>query len=245
MRAVKAFAGWDFGDTVRVAMVAGMVWLTIEAPATTTLPEPWATLSLTGYYGALASALFAPQFWARFGRPRARSGAAVILPGDRLFQIVTFLALLAATPQTILWAVETPTSEPWSLGFYWLCVALFVLAALVCLRNLLRSNALLRLQDDGIAAPRLWHAAIPWNALTAARAIGTRSNNALLLQFATPTELALAKRPWLDWSVRLGTEKRSVTIPGIMLGMPAETVARMLEDRIPSPAAPPSTFSGL
>jgi hypothetical protein len=156
----------------------------------------------------------------------------VILPGDRLFQVVTCLGLLAATPQTILWAIETPSSEPWSLGFYWFCVALFVLAAVVCLRNLLRSNALLHLDAQGIAAPRLWHATIPWSALVAARVIGTRSNNALLLQFAAPTEVALAKRPWLDWSVKRGTEKRSLTIPGIMLGMPAEKIAALMEERI-------------
>src|SRR5262245_17012002 len=104
-------------------MVAGMVWLTIEAPVTHTLSAPYSTLSLAAYYGALATALFTPQFWARFGRPRLRADATLILPGDRLFQIVTLLALLAATPQTILWAIETPRSEPWSFGFYWFCVA--------------------------------------------------------------------------------------------------------------------------
>ena len=229
-----AFAGWDSGDTVRVVMVAGMVWLTVEAPATATLPEPWAGIALAAYYAALATALFTPQFWARFGRPRVGDDAVVVLPGDRLFQIVTFLALAAATPQTMLWAIETPSSEPWTFGFYWFCVALFVFAAAVCLRNLLRSNRLLHLNVDGIAAPLLWRSVIPWNALSSARTIGSRSNNALLLQFAAPTEVALAKRPFLDWSVRLGTEKRSVTIPGIMLGMPAERIAALLEERIRS-----------
>jgi hypothetical protein len=227
-----AFAGWDFGDTVRVAMVAGMVWLTVEAPTTTTFGQPVSGIALAAYYGALLTALFAPQFWARFGRLRTMPDATVILPGNRFFEGVTFLGLLAATPQTLFWAIETPTSEPWSLGFYWFCVALFVLAAAVCLRNLLRSNALLHLDATGIAAPRLWHAAIPWNAVSSARAIGTRSNNALMLQFATPSPVALVKRPWLDWSVKLGTEKRSLTIPGIMLGMPADKIAAILEDRI-------------
>ncbi len=217
-----AFAGWDIGDTVRVVMVAGMVWLTIDAPATTTLGPPYAALSLAAYYAALTTALFTPQFWARFGRPRVGADASVVLPGDRLFQAVTCAGLLAATPQTVVWAVETPVSDPWSFGFYWLCVALFVIAAVVCLRNLLRSNALLHLDASGIAAPRLWHAVIPWSAVSGARSIGTRSNNALMLQFAAPTPVTLMKRPWLDWSVKLGTEKRSLTIPGIMLGMPAE-----------------------
>ena len=227
-----ALAGWDIGDTVRVVMVAGMVWLTIEAPATTTLAQPYAAISLIAYYGALASALFAPQFWARFGRLRAQSDAALILPGDRLFQLVTLLGLLAATPQTILWAVETPTSEPWSLGFYWFCIALFVLAAAVCLRNLLRSNALLHLDARGIAAPRLWNGAIPWDAFKSAQAIGTRSDNALRLTFEAPIEVDLMKRPFLDWTVKLGTEKRSLTIPGIMLGMPADRIAALMEERI-------------
>jgi hypothetical protein len=227
-----AFAGWDLGDTIRVVMVAGMVWLTIEAPATTTLGQPASGIALAAYYCALATALFTPQFWARFGRPRVETDATVILPGDRLFQIVTFLALLAATPQTIFWAIETPTSEPWSLGFYWFCVALFVLAAAVCLRNLLRSNQLIQLDAQGIAAPRLWRSVIPWTALKGARMVGTRSDNALMIQFEAPTEVVLMKRPWLDWSVRLGTEKRSVTIPGLLLGMPADKIATLVEDRI-------------
>jgi hypothetical protein len=226
-----ALAGWDMGDTIRVVMVAGMVWLTIVAPETTTLPQPWSTVSLIAYYAALASALFTPQFWARFGRVRAEADA-LILPGDRLFQTVTLLALLAATPQTILWAVETPTSEPWSLGFYWFCVVLFVLAAALCLRNLLRSNDLIRIDTRGIAAPRLWRDAIPWAALKSAQTVGTRSDNALRFTFETPTEVALMKRPFLDWSVRLGTEKRSVTLPGIMLGMQADKVATLVEERI-------------
>jgi hypothetical protein len=227
-----AFAGWDIGDTIRVVMVAGMVWLTVEAPATTTFGQPISGIALAAYYGALLTALFSPQFWARFGRARAVAPETVILPGNRCFEGVTCLGLLAATPQTLFWAIETPTSEPWSFGFYWFCVALFVLAAAVCLRNLLRSNALLQLDAEGIAAPRLWHAAIPWNALQGARVVGTRSNNALMLQFAAPTAVALAKRPLLDWSVKLGTEKRSLTIPGILLGMPAEKVAAILEERI-------------
>ena len=227
-----AFAAWDIGDTVRVVMVAGMVWLTIEAPATTTLAEPYATLSLAAYYAALASALFTPQFWARFGPPRTIAPNTVVLPGDRLFQIVTCLALIAATPQTVLWAVETPSSEPWSLGFYWFCVVLFVGAALLCLRNLLRSNDLLQLDAQGIAAPRLWRSVIPWSAFSGARAVGTRSDNALMLQFAAPTPVELMKRPWLDWSIKLGTEKRSLTIPGILLGMPADKIAALLEERI-------------
>lgn len=226
-----ALAGWDIGDTIRVAMVAGMVWLTVEAPVTTTLGQPWAALSLGAYYAALATALFAPQFWTRFGRPRG-TASAMILPGNRLFEAVTCLGLLAATPQTILWAVETPSSDPWSFGFYWLCVTLFVLAAAVCLRNLLRSNELLHLDAKGIAAPRLWRSTIPWSAVSGARVIGTRSHNALLLQFAAPTEVTLAKRPLLDWSVKRGTEKRSLTIPGILLGMPAEKIAALLADRI-------------
>jgi hypothetical protein len=227
-----AFAGWDIGDTVRVAMVAGMVWLTVEAPVTTTFGQPISGIALAAYYCALATALFTPQFWARFGRPRAAAPESVILPGNRFFEGVTFLGLLAATPQTLFWAIETPTSEPWSLGFYWFCMALFVLAAAVCLRNLLRSNALLHLDANGIAAPRLWRSVIPWKALKSARMVGSRSANALMLQFEAPTEVALAKRPFLDWSVKLGTEKRSLTIPGILLGMPAEKVAAILEDRI-------------
>jgi len=223
-------SGWDIGDTIRVVMVAGMVWLTIEAPATTTLAEPWATIALAAYYAALASALFTPQFWARFGKPRV-DGDAVTLPGDRLFQVVTCLALLAATPMTVLWAVETPTSAPWSLGFYWFCVVLFVLAAALCLRNLLRSNALLRLDAAGIAAPRLWHGVIPWNAIKSARQIGSRSDTALLVQFEAPTEVAMMPRPFLDWSARLGTEKRSVTIPGMLLGMRADRIAALVEER--------------
>ncbi len=58
-----------------------------------------------------------------------------------------------------------------------------------------------------------------------------------MLQFAAPTPVTLMKRPWLDWSVKLGTEKRSLTIPGIMLGMPAEKIAAILEDRIPAQAS--------
>ncbi|WP_395023387.1 STM3941 family protein [Dongia sp.] len=231
------FSGWDIGDTIRVAMVAGMVWLTIEAPETKSLAAPYATLSLAAYYAALAMALFTPQFWSRFGKPRAAGADKITLPGDRLFQVVTCLALIAATPQTILWAIETPASEPWSLGFYWFCVALFVLAALLCLRNLLRSNALLHLDAQGIAAPRLWRGAIPWNAITTARPIGSRSDNALLVQFDAPRGVALMKRPFLDWAVRLGTEKRSVTIPGLMLGMPAEKIAALIEARIREQAA--------
>jgi hypothetical protein len=225
-------ARWDLGDAVRVVMVAGMVWLTLEAPATTTFGQPVSGIALAAYYGALATALFTPQFWARFGRARTGSGATVILPGDRLFQIVTFLALLAATPQTIFWALETPSSEPWSLGFYWFCVALFVLAAAVCLRNLLRSNQLIHLDPQGIAAPRLWRSVIPWSAVKGARMVGTRNDSALMLQFETPTPVELMKRPLLDWSVKLGTEKRSVTIPGILLGMPADKIATLVEDRV-------------
>ena len=227
-----AFAGWDHSDTVRVVMVAGMVWLTLEAPATTTFGQPISGIALAAYYAALASALFSPQFWTRFGRPRVVAPETEILPGDRLFQAVTLLGLLAATPQTIFWAIETPVSKPWSLGFYWFCVALFVLAAVVCLRNLLRSNALIHLDASGIAAPRLWRSAIPWNAFSGARRIGGKSDSALMLQFAAPTPVELMKRPWLDWSVRLGTEKRSLTIPGLLLGMPAEKIATILEDRI-------------
>jgi hypothetical protein len=227
-----AFAGWDIGDTVRVVMVAGMVWLTVEAPVTTTFGQPISGIALVAYYAALATALFAPQFWARFGRVRVVSPETMILPGDRLFQIVTFLGLLAATPQTIFWAVETPTSEPWSLGFYWFCVGLFVIAAAVCLRNLLRSNALLHLDARGIAAPRLWRSVIPWDAIKSVRSVGTRSDSALMLQFATPTPVELMKRPWLDWSVRLGTEKRSLSIPGILLGMPADKIATLVEDHL-------------
>jgi hypothetical protein len=232
-----ALAGWDLGDGIRLVMVAGMVWLTLEAPATTTLGQPISGIALAAYYCALASALFTPQFWARFGRPRLRPDATVILPGDRLFQTVTFLALLAATPQTIFWAIETPSSEPWSLGFYWFCVALFVLAAAVCLRNLLRSNQLIQLDAQGIAAPRLWRSVIPWSALKSARQVGGKSDSALMLQFEAPTPIELTKRPWLDWSVRLGTEKRSVTIPGLLLGMPADKIATLLEDRIRAHAA--------
>jgi hypothetical protein len=226
------FSGWDIGDTIRVVMVAGMVWLTIVAPETKSFAEPYATLSLAACYAALATALFTPQFSSRFGKPRALGTNRIALPGDRLFQIVTCLALIAATPQTILWAVETPVSEPWSLGFYWFCVALFVLAALLCLRNLLRLNDLIHLDAQGIAAPRLWQSTIPWTAIAAARPIGSRSDNALLVQFDAPREVVLLKRPFLDWAVRLGTEKRSVTIPGIMLGMPAEKIAALLQDRI-------------
>lgn len=225
-------AGWDLGDTIRVVMVAGMVWLTIEAPATTTLPQPYAGIALAAYYGALATALFAPQFWARFGRVRRAGPETLILPGERLFQAVTCLGLLAATPMTILWAIETPASDWLSFGFYWLCVALFLGAALLCLRNLLRSNDLLRLDAEGIAAPRLWQAVIPWSAVKGTRVVGTRSNNALMLLFETPTEVALAKRPFLDFAVTPGTEKRSLTIPGIMLGMPAEKIAAILEERV-------------
>ena len=224
-------AGWDLGDVVRVVMVAGMVWLTIEAPETTTLPEPWSMLSLAAFYGALALALFAPQFWARFGRARVIGGA-TILPGDRLFQIVTLLGLLAATPQTVLWAIETPVSEPWSLGFYWFCVVLFAIAGAVCLRNLLRSNDLLRLDGEGVSAPRLWRAVIPWSAIKSARRIGGSSDVALILQFEAPLDVAMMPRPFLDWTARLGTEKRSVTIPGILLGMPAEKIAALVEERI-------------
>jgi hypothetical protein len=233
----RNFAGWDLGNTIRVVMVAGMVWLTVEAPATTTLAAPYATVSLAAYYCAIASALFTPQFWARFGRPRRGDDATTILPGDRLFQLVTLLALLAATPQTLLWAVETPTSEPWSLGFYWFCVALFVLAAAVCLRNLLRSNDLLRLAAAGIAAPRLWQSVIPWSAIKSVRTVGTRSNDALMLTFHAPTPIALKKRPWLDWSVRPGTEQRSLQIPGIMLGMPAAAIAALVEARLAATGA--------
>jgi hypothetical protein len=238
-----ALAGWDIGDTIRVVMVAGMVWLTVEAPETTTFGQPVSGIILAAYYGALATALFTPQFWARFGRARVTAAGnvdtAVTLPGDRLFQIVTFMGLLAATPQTILWAIETPTSEPWSFGFYWFCVALFVLAAAVCLRNLLRSNALLHLDARGIAAPRLWCSVIPWDAIKSARSTGTRSDTALMITFEAPTEVAMMKRPFLDWAARLGTEKRSVTIPGILLGMPADKIAALMEDRIRAHASRP------
>ena len=222
-------AGWDLGDTIRVVMVAGMVWLTLDAPATTTLPQPYAGIALGAYYAAIASALFAPQFWARFGRVRRVDPATAILPGDRLFQCIALLGLLAATPMTIVWAIETPPSEWLSFGFYWFCVALFLGAALLCLRNLLRSNALLRLEADGIAAPRLWRSVIPWSALKGARVVGTRSNNALMLLFETPTEVALMKRPFLDFKVTPGAEKRSLTIPGIMLGIPAPKAATILD----------------
>jgi hypothetical protein len=158
------------------------------------------------------------------------ANATVILPGDRIFQAVTAVGLLAATPQTILWAVETPTSEPWSLGFYWFCVALFVLAAALCLRNLLRSNALLHLDARGIAAPRLWRSVIPWDAIKSARSVGTRSDNALMITFEAPLNVELMKRPFLDWSVRLGTEKRSLAIPGILLGMSVDQTSTLLED---------------
>jgi len=225
-------SGWDTGDTVRVVMVAGMVWLTIDAPETTTLAWPYSVLALTAYYAALASALFAPQFWARFGKPRVAPDAAVVLPGDRLFQTVTFLALIAATPMTLIWAIETPVWEPWTFGFYWFCVALFVLAALLCLRNLLRSNALLRIDAEGIAAPRLWRSVIPWSAIKSASQVGSRSDNALFIQFEAATEVQMMKRPFLDWAARLGTEKRSVTIPGIMLGMQAGETAALIEERI-------------
>jgi hypothetical protein len=227
----RLFAGWDMGDSVRVAMVAGMVWLTIEAPSTTTLAPPTSTIALAAYYTAIASALFAPQFWARFGRARVRAVATTVLPGDRLFQLVTLLGLIAATPMTVLWAIETPTSEPWSLGFYWLCVVLFIGAAALCLRNLLRSNDLIRLDAQGIAAPRLWRSVIPWSQIKSARSVGTRSDTALLLTFDPPTEVALQKRPWLDWSVKLGTERRSLLIPGLLLGMPADRIAALLEER--------------
>jgi hypothetical protein len=155
----------------------------------------------------------------------------VILPGGRLFEILTFIGLLAMTPQTVLWAIETPLSDPWSFGFYWFCVVLMALAALVCLRNLLRSNDLLQLDARGIAAPRLWHSVIPWAAIKDVRTIGTRSDNALMITFAAPTEVAL-KRQRLDWSVKLGTEKRSLRIPGILLGLPADEIAMRMRERI-------------
>ena len=223
-------AGWDFGDTVRVVIAAVMVWQTIEAPATTTLPAPYSTISLVAYYCSLPLVLLTPQFWARFGRPHGAE-AVVILPGDRLFQVVTCIGLVAMTPQTILWAVETPISEPWSFGFYWLCVALFALGAAVCLRNLLRANDLMRLDAHGIAAPRLWRSVIPWSTIKSARSVGTRSDTALFLTFDPPTEVELMKRPWLDWSVKLGTERRSLLIPGLLLGMPADRIAALLEKR--------------
>jgi len=225
-------AGWDLGDTIRVVMVAGMVYLTIEAPATTTLPQPYAGVALAAYYWALATALFAPQFWARFGRVRAVEPATVILPGDRLFQLVTCVALVAATPMTVVWAIETPSSEWLSFGFYWFCIVLFVGAAALCLRNLTRSNDLIRIDAAGIAAPRLWQAKIPWSAVKGAVVVGTRSNNALRLLFDPPQDIALAQRPFLDFAVTLGTEKRSLTIPGIMLGMQAEKIAAILEERV-------------
>jgi hypothetical protein len=231
------FTGWDTGDTIRVVMVAGMVYLTVEAPATTTLPQPYAGIALAAYYWALATALFAPQFWARFGRVRAVAPAAMILPGDRLFQVVTCLALVAATPMTVVWAIETPSSDWLSFGFYWFCIALFLAAAALCLRNLLRSNDLIRIDAAGIAAPRLWRGTIPWSVFKGAVVVGTRSNNQLRLLFETPTEVALMKRPFLDFSVTLGTEKRSITIPGIMLGMPAEKIATIIEERVAKPAA--------
>jgi hypothetical protein len=225
-------AGWDLGDTIRVVMVVGMVYLTIEAPATTTLPQPYAGIALAAYYWALATALFAPQFWARFGRVRVVGPEAVVLPGDRLFQFVTCLALVAATPMTVVWAIETPSSDWLSFGFYWFCIVLFIGAAALCLRNLLRSNDLIRIDAEGIAAPRLWHGTIPWGAVKGAAVVGTRSNNQLRLLFETPTDVVLAKRPFLDFAVTLGTEKRSLTIPGILLGMPAEKIAAILEERI-------------
>ena len=230
------FAGWDTGDTIRVVMVAGMAWLTIQAPATTTLPQPYAGIALVAYYWALATALFAPQFWARFGRQRVIAAGNVdtmlTLPGDRLFQLVTCIALVAATPMTVVWAIETPRSDWLSFGFYWLCVALFVGAAALCLRNLARSNDLIHLDAKGIAAPRLWQATIPWAAVKGTVIVGTRSNNALRLLFDPPQDVALAKRPFLDWSVTLGAEKRSLTIPGILLGMPAEKIAALVGERV-------------
>jgi hypothetical protein len=135
------------------------------------------------------------------------------------------------TPQTVLWAIETPLSDPWSFGFYWVCVALMLFAAVVCLRNLLRSNDLLQLDAQGIATPRLWHAVIPWDAIKEVRTIGSRSDNALLISFQAPTELAL-KRIRLDWSVKPGKEKRSLWIPGILLGLPAEKIAVRMRARI-------------
>jgi hypothetical protein len=60
--------GWDFGDTVRVVMLGLMVWLVIEAPVTTVLPQPYATIARIAYYASLATVVFPPQFWARFGR---------------------------------------------------------------------------------------------------------------------------------------------------------------------------------
>jgi hypothetical protein len=228
----RYLAGWDTGDTIRVVMVAGMVYLTIEAPATTTLPPPYAGVALVAYYWALATALFAPQFWARFGRARAVGPTAVILPGDRLFQLVTCIALVAATPMTVVWAIETPSSDWLSFGFYWFCIALFLGAATLCLRNLMRSNDLIRIDAEGIAAPRLWRATIPWSAVRGATVVGTRSNNALRLLFDPPQDIVPAKRPFLDFAVTLGTEKRSLTIPGIMLGMPAEKIAALVEARV-------------
>jgi hypothetical protein len=225
-------AGWDLGDTIRVVMVAGMVYLTIQAPATTTLPQPYAGIALVAYYWALATALFAPQFWARFGRVRADASGAVILPGDRLFQLVTCIALLAATPMTVVWAIETPSSDWLSFGFYWFCIVLFVGAAALCLRNILRSNDLIRIDAQGIAAPRLWQATIPWSAVKGALVVGTRSNNQLRLLFDPPQDVALAKRPFLDFAVTLGTERRSITIPGIMLGMPADKIAALIGERV-------------
>jgi hypothetical protein len=225
-------AGWDLGDTIRVVMVAGMVYLTIEAPATTTLPQPYAGIALAAYYWALATALFAPQFWARFGRVRAVGSEAVVLPGDRLFQLVTCVALVAATPMTVVWAIETPSSDWLSFGFYWFCIVLFLGAAALCLRNLARSNDLIRIDAEGIAAPRLWRSTIPWSAIKGAVVVGTRSNNQLRLLFETPTEVALMKRPFLDFAVTLGTEKRSLTIPGIMLGMPADKIATLVANQL-------------
>jgi hypothetical protein len=227
-------AGWDLGDTIRVVMVTGMVYLTIEAPATTTLPQPYAGIAQVAYYWALATALFVPQFWARFGRARAVGPATLILPGDRVFQLVTCVALLAATPMTVVWAIETPSSDWLSFGFYWFCIALFVGAAALCLRNLLRSNDLIRIDAQGIAAPRLWRSVIPWSAVKGALVVGTRSNNQLRLLFDPPQEIALAKRPFLDFAVTLGTERRSLTIPGIMLGMPAEKIAALVAERVTS-----------
>jgi len=109
---------------------------------------------------------------------------------------------------------------------------LFVGAAALCLRNLTRSNDLIRIDAAGIAAPRLWRSVIPWSAVKGAVVVGTRSNNALRLLFDPPQNIALAKRPFLDFAVTLGTEKRSLTIPGIMLGMPAAKIAALVEERI-------------
>jgi hypothetical protein len=163
-------------------------------------------------------------------------GDALILPGRRRRDAVSFIGLLAMLPQTVLWALDerhsTQLLSIFMATMFWIAAGAGTLGAVICLIRLLRSDNVLRIDATGIACPQLWGAVIPWSRIAGIRTDGTREDTALTITFNRPMDLELQKRSRLTWSAKLDAEKRTLTIPGALLSVPADDLAVLLQDRL-------------